>query len=121
MSLLEPSNVLREIGLLMRQKHGQTPGISASSFAACPRMQQQVKQGQGEIKDLHEALRKQSSHAILAHQLLFQESKRTLAHCTWAGVPFLLHRVRQKVSTSSGPGGTGRSMPRSLSSLPAAT
>jgi len=30
---------------------------------------------------LHEALRKQTAQTIAAHQMLFQESKRTLAHC----------------------------------------
>jgi len=57
-------NLMHDIGLAVRRRQEKI----------------QAKQIQ-QIQSLQDALRKQTSQTFAAHQMLFQESKRTLAHC----------------------------------------
>eukprot|EP00435_Cladocopium_sp_Y103_P023121 s1344_g5.t1 len=57
-------NLMHDIGLAVRRRQEKI----------------QAKQIQ-QIQSLQDALRKQTSQTFSAHQMLFQESKRTLAHC----------------------------------------
>jgi len=58
---------LGEIGLAVRRRQ--------------ERKLKKIQVLQADSAALHEALRKQTAQTIAAHQMLFQESKRTLAHC----------------------------------------
>lgn len=64
----EPSkDLLRDVRLTIQRRQEKT-------FEKHRAQQQQ-------IQSLQDALRKQTSQTLAAHQMLFQESRRTLAHC----------------------------------------
>ena len=58
---------LGEIGLVLRRRQ--------------ERQAKKIQVLQADSAALREVLRKQTAQTIAAHQMLFQESKRTLAHC----------------------------------------
>ena len=63
--------LMRDIGLAVRRRQERNK----------QKQREQSKKMQAELLYLQDALRKQASQTLAAHQMLFQESKRTLAHC----------------------------------------
>ena len=66
-NLAQKKRDLGEIGLAVRRRQ--------------ERKMKKIHVLEADAAALHEALRKQTAQTIAAHQMLFQESKRTLAHC----------------------------------------
>ncbi|CAK8986732.1 unnamed protein product, partial [Durusdinium trenchii] len=72
MALLAGSNdLLRDVGTLFRRRQ------QLQSAMVQRRQQLQSKQ----VQAMQDALQRQTSQALVAHQMLFDETQRTLAHC----------------------------------------